>query len=81
MIADYLEARVRRLKPELVVTYRTQLQESLAGLQQLIQESQAQERLSAEESQQRVEALQREVATIDKQLAEIDESLTHLHHL
>ncbi|WP_160663909.1 hypothetical protein [Pseudarthrobacter sp. ATCC 49987] len=81
VIADYLDARVRRLKPELVVTYRTQLQASLGGLQQLIQESQAQERLSAEESQRRIEELQREVATIDKQVAEIDESLAHLHHL
>ena len=57
VIADYLDARVRRLKPELIVTYRTQLQESLTGLQQLIQESQALERLSAEESQRQVEAL------------------------
>lgn len=79
VIADYLDARVRRLKPELVVTYRTQLQESLAGLQQLIQESQAQERLSAEEAERRVEALKRKVATTDQQIAEIDESLTHLH--
>lgn len=78
VIGDYLDSRLRRLKPEIVVTYRAQLQESLTGLQQLIQESQAQEQLSAQASMQRIEALKREVATIDKQLADIDRSLINL---
>jgi hypothetical protein len=78
VIGDYLESRLRRLKPEIVVTYRAQLQESLSGLQQLIQESQAQEQLSAQASVRRIEALQHEVATIDKQLADIDKSLLNL---
>ena len=47
IIGDYLDSRLRRLKPEIVVAYRAQLQDPLAGLQQLIQESQAQEQLSA----------------------------------
>lgn len=78
VIADYLDSRLRRLKPEIVVTYRTQLQDSLTGLQQLIQESQAQEQLSVQASMQRSEALKREVAMIDKQLADIDAGLTNL---
>ncbi|MBP1135058.1 hypothetical protein JOE31_001290 [Arthrobacter sp. PvP023] len=81
VVADYLDARLRRLKPEIVVTYRTQLQDSLAALQQLIRESQAQEQLSAQASQQRIDALKRDIATIDKHLADIDGSLTKLHLL
>ena len=78
VITDYLDARLRRLKPEIVVAYRAQLQDSLAGLQQLIQESQAQEQLSAQASLQRIEALKHEVTLIDKQLADIDSSLANL---
>lgn len=78
VITDYLDTRLRRLKPEIVVTYRAQLQDSMAGLQQLIQESQAQEQLSAQASLQRIEALKHEVALLDKQLADIDTSLGKL---
>ncbi|WP_427006358.1 hypothetical protein [Pseudarthrobacter sp. H2] len=78
VITDYLDSRLRHLKPEIVVAYRAQLQDSLAGLQQLIQESQAQEQLSAQASLQRIEALKHEVALLDKQLADIDASLANL---
>lgn len=78
VFTDYLDSRLRRLKPEIVVTYRAQLQDSLAGLQQLIQDSQAHEQLSAQVSLQRIEALQHEVALLDKQLADIDTSLGKL---
>ncbi|MCY1230962.1 hypothetical protein D9M72_433970 [compost metagenome] len=81
VIADYLDARLRRVKPEIVVTYRAQLQDSLATLQQLIRESQAQEQLSAQASQQRIDALKRDITAIDKQLEDIDGSLTKLRLL
>jgi len=78
LIGDYLDSRLRRLKPEIVVTYRAQLQESLTGLQQLIQESQAQEERSAQASIQRIAAVKSEVSTIDRELMDID---THLKKL
>ena len=80
VITDYLESRMRQLKPEIIVTYRAQLQESMTGLQQLIQDSQAQEQLSTQESRRHIEALKHEVANIDKQLADIDKSLANLRH-
>ncbi|WP_306923041.1 hypothetical protein [Arthrobacter globiformis] len=79
-IGDYLDSRLRRLKPEIVVTYRAQLQESSTRLQQLIQESQAQEQLSARASEQRIDALKHEVAVVEKQLEDIDASLAKLRH-
>jgi hypothetical protein len=78
VIMDYMDSRIRHLKPEIVVTYRAQLQDALTRLQHLIQESQAQEQLSAQAAMQRIEALKREVAMIDKELADIDASLTNL---
>lgn len=78
VIGDYLDSRLRRLKPEIVVTYRAQLQDSLTRLQQLIQESQAQEQLSAQAALERLESIKREVSTIDKHMADVDRSLMKL---
>lgn len=78
VISDYLDSRLRHLKPEIVVTYRAKLQDSLAHLQQLIQECQAQEQLSAQASMQRIDALKHDVAMIDKLLTDIDASLANL---
>lgn len=81
VIGDHLENRMRRLKPELVVSYRTQLQESLAGVQQLIHESQQQLQLSAQSARQRTDALQRELEAVGEQLSSIDDALEKMRLL
>jgi cytochrome c len=79
IIADYVDTRIRSLKPELVTSYRVQLQESLTRVQQLLREHQAQEQQSAQATQQRIEGLRREVRLVENQLAAVDGSLVKLH--
>jgi hypothetical protein len=79
IIADYVDTRIRSLKPELVTSYRVQLQESLTRVQQLLRERQAQEQQSAQATQQRIDGLRREVRLVENQLAAVDGSLVKLH--
>lgn len=81
IITDYLEARLRRLKPEIVVAYRAQLQKSLTDLQQLIRESQVQEQLSAQARESQLVSLKREIGQIEGLLADVDSSLVKLRSL
>lgn len=81
VIAEHLDARLRHLKPEIVVFYRTQLQESLTTVQQLIREVQAREQLTHQAAQQRVESLNRDLQAVEKHLVDIDETLTKLRSL
>jgi len=81
IITDYLEARLRRLKPEIVVAYRAQLQKSLTELQQLIRESQVQEQLSAQARESQLGSLKREIGQIEGLLADVDSSLVKLRSL
>lgn len=81
VIAEHLDARLRHLKPEIVVFYRTQLQESLTTVQQLIREVQAREQLTHQAAQQRVDLLTRDLHAVEKHLVDIDEALTKLRSL
>lgn len=81
VIAEHLDARLRHLKPEIVVSYRAQLQESLTAVQQLIHVAQAREQLTAQATQQRVDALSKQVRALDKQVAEIEDTLAKLRSL
>lgn len=81
IIAEYLDDRLRAVKPEIVVAYRAELQASLTHIQQLLRESQEHQQLSAQSAQQRIEGLRSEVAVVEKQIAAVDETLVKLREL
>ncbi|TLM82966.1 hypothetical protein FDW83_11245 [Pseudarthrobacter sp. NamE2] len=81
VIAEYLDDRLRAVKPEIVVAYRAELQASLSRVQQLLHESQEHQQLSTQAAQQRIEGLGHEVAVVEKQIAAVDDMLAKLRKL
>lgn len=81
VIAEYLDDRLRAVKPEIVVAYRAELQASMSHVQQLLHESQEHQQLSAQAAQQRIEGIRHEVVVVEKQIAAVDDTLAKLREL
>lgn len=81
VIAEYLDERLRAVKPEIIVAYRAELQASLTHVQQVLRDSQDHQQLSAQSAQQRIEELRSEMAVVEKQITAVDETLTKLRDL
>lgn len=81
IVAEYLDERLRAVRPEIVVAYRAELQASLTHVQNLLRESQDHQQLSEQSAQQRKEVLRSEVAVVEKQIAAVDETLLKLRGL
>ncbi|MHA7191933.1 Rab family GTPase [Arthrobacter sp. MDT2-16] len=78
VISEHLDDRLRALKPEIVVAYRTELQASLTHLQQLLHQTMEHENLSAQSTHKHIEDLRRELAIVQKQILAIEDALARL---